>query len=68
MSNEIVPMAKRRRGIVSFWRQARGFSIGELKEAGLSIDKARRLGIPIDLRRKSNHEENVNRLKEFLKS
>ncbi|MEM1547821.1 MAG: ribosomal protein L13e [Thermoproteota archaeon] len=61
-------MAKRRRGIVPFLRKARGFSIGELKEAGLNIDKARRLGIPIDLRRKSNHEENVNRLKEFLKS
>ncbi|MEM3713271.1 MAG: ribosomal protein L13e [Thermoproteota archaeon] len=61
-------MAKRRRGIVPFWRQAKGFSMGELKEVGLSIDKAKKLGIPVDPRRKSKHEENVNRLKEFLKS
>lgn len=68
MSNEIATLAKRRRGIVSFWRQARGFSLGELKEVGLSIDKARKLGIPVDPRRKSKHEENISRLKEFLKS
>ncbi len=65
MSNRIVPLAKRRRGIVSFWRPARGFSLGELKEAGLTIAEARRLGIPVDTRRKSKHEENVKRLKEL---
>ncbi|MDW8033429.1 MAG: ribosomal protein L13e [Nitrososphaerota archaeon] len=68
MNNKIIPMVKRRRGIILFWRQARGFSLGELKEAGLNVDKARKLNIPIDPRRKSKHEKNINRLKEFLKS
>ncbi|MGP3666809.1 MAG: ribosomal protein L13e [Candidatus Bathyarchaeota archaeon] len=46
-------------------RIGRGFSIGELKEAGLSIDKARKLGIYVDERRKSKHQENVEALKKL---
>ncbi|MEM2930045.1 MAG: ribosomal protein L13e [Thermoproteota archaeon] len=67
MDAEIIPLAKRRRGIILFWRLARGFSLGELKEAGLTVDQARKLGLPLDSRRKSRHEENVKKLKEFSK-
>jgi len=48
-------------------REARGFSVEELKLAGLSVREARKLGLYVDERRKSVHEENVNILKEFLK-
>lgn len=66
MSSEAIPLAKRRKGIVLYWRRARGFSPGELKEAGLTVDQARRLGLAVDLRRRSKHEENVKRLKDIL--
>ncbi|MEM1557681.1 MAG: ribosomal protein L13e [Thermoproteota archaeon] len=61
-------MVKRRRGIVLFWRRAKGFSLSELKKVGLNIDKALKLGIPVDPRRKTNHEDNVEKLREFLKA
>jgi len=48
-------------------RIGRGFSIGELKEAGLSISEAKKLGLYIDRRRKSIHKENIDILKDFLK-
>mgnify|MGYP001772515054 CR=1 FL=1 len=48
-------------------REARGFSVEELKLAGLSVREARKLGLYVDERRKSVYEENVNALKEFLK-
>lgn len=66
MSSEAIPLAKRRKGIVLYWRRARGLSLGELKEAGLTVDQARRLGLAVDLRRRSKHEENVKRLKDIL--
>ncbi len=47
-------------------RKGRGFSLGELEEAGLSVKKARALGIYVDLRRKSVYKENVKILKKFL--
>ncbi len=67
MNGKTIPLAKRRKGIVLYWRQARGFSLGELKEAGLTVDQARRLGLAVDLRRKSRHEENVKRLRDILR-
>jgi len=62
-----VPNLIKQGGIETGWRVGRGFSAGELKEAGLTIKKARKLGLPIDRRRRSIHEYNVNRLKEILK-
>ncbi len=46
----------------------RGFSRGELKEAGIGVKRALKLGISVDLRRKTKHEENVKRLKQYLRS
>ncbi len=48
-------------------RRGRGFSLGELKEAGLTVSMAKKLGIYVDKRRKSVHPWNVEALKEYLK-
>jgi len=47
-------------------RQGRGFSPGELKEAGLGVKEARKLGLYVDERRRSTHPENVEALRRFL--
>ena len=49
-------------------RYGRGFSRGEVREAGLSLKEALKLKIPIDLRRKTVYKENVAAIKEFLES
>lgn len=46
-------------------REGRGFSLGELKEAGVTAGEAKVRGAPVDARRKSTHEENVEILKEW---
>jgi len=48
-------------------RKARGFSRGELREAGLDFAQALRLRLPIDMRRKTRRAENVKVLKRFLR-
>ncbi len=48
-------------------RRGRGFSLGELKEAGFTVEEARRLGIYVDRRRRSVHPWNVEALKDFRK-
>lgn len=50
------------------FREGRGFSIWELREAGLSIGKARMLGLYVDTRRRSIRKDNVEALKRFLKT
>ena len=47
-------------------RPGRGFSLGELREAGLTPEKARKLGIYVDKRRKTVHEWNVKALKDYV--
>jgi large subunit ribosomal protein L13e len=49
-------------------KEGRGFSRGELKEAKINVKRALKLGVPVDLRRKTKHEENVKRLKQYLRS
>ncbi|MCD6127448.1 MAG: ribosomal protein L13e [Methanomicrobia archaeon] len=48
-------------------RKGRGFSLGEIKEAGVDIRKAKKLGFLVDRRRKTVYEENIRKLKELLK-
>lgn len=47
-------------------RTGRGFSLGELKEAGLNVGEARHLGVPVDLDRSTSYAENVERLREWM--
>ncbi len=49
-------------------RTGRGFSAGELKEAGLDMRAARKNGIPTDVWRKSKYGENVEQLKTIINS
>jgi len=49
-------------------RKGKGFSRGELREAGLDSKQALKLGISVDLRRKTKSEENVKVLKQHLRS
>ncbi|KYH38048.1 MAG: 50S ribosomal protein L13 [Candidatus Bathyarchaeota archaeon B23] len=62
MGRLLSPMVKRGRKT----RVGRGFSLGELKEAGITPDEARRLGVPVDSRRRSTHPENVEMLREWI--
>lgn len=48
-------------------REGKGFSKGELREAGIDFKQALRLKIPIDLKRKTKHEDNIKTLKQHLK-
>lgn len=48
-------------------REGRGFSLGELREAGITLDLAKRLKIRVDKRRRTVHPWNVEILKKALK-
>lgn len=48
-------------------RDARGFSIGEVKAAGLTPTEVRRVGFYVDERRLSNRQDNVKVLKQLVK-
>ena len=47
-------------------REARGFSLGELKQAGVLKSQARLMGIRVDSRRSTVHSQNVTALRAFL--
>jgi len=47
--------------------RGKGFSKGELRQAGLSFRDALKRGIPIDMRRRSKHDQNVKVLIEYIK-
>lgn len=47
-------------------RLGKGFSPNELKKVGLKPKQALKLGIPIDPRRRTAHEENVEKLKRLM--
>ncbi len=52
----------RKRGL----KKARGFSLGELKQAGLDRSQPHHIGIGIDARRSTIHNHNVVALKQVL--
>ncbi|MEM1645790.1 MAG: ribosomal protein L13e [Ignisphaera sp.] len=60
------PKIIKERGIVVSHRIGRGFSIGEIKQAGLTIQLAKQFNIPLDYRRRSVHQHNVDNLKKFV--
>jgi len=47
-------------------KEGKGYSIGELEQAGIGVKQAKKLGIPVDRRRRSVHPENVERLRVLL--
>jgi len=49
-------------------RAGRGYSLGELKEAGLDPRIARKSGVPVDVWRQTKHPENVEQLKSIAKT
>ena len=50
-------------------RNGRGYSKGELKQAGFdNIDLARIQGIQVDVLRKTSHPENIEQLKPIAKN
>lgn len=46
--------------------KGKGFSIMELNKAGVSIEIARKYGLRIDSRRKTVHQENIEKLKKWI--
>ena len=46
-------------------RKAKGFSLGEIQEAGKTVELLRKLKIDIDYFRKSKHESNVEKLRKL---
>lgn len=49
-------------------REARGFSSKELKAAGIDKVRARKMGLYVDSRRKTEHEENIETIRQVLKN
>jgi large subunit ribosomal protein L13e len=49
-------------------RKGRGYSLGELKEAGIDLRVARKNGVPVDMWRQTKHPENVEHLKSAMKA
>lgn len=48
------------------WRVGKGFSIGELREAGLTVCEATDRSIPVDRRRRTSHGANVEATRNML--
>jgi len=61
-----IPTVDVRHGTGMTQRNARGYSMGEVAQAGLSISQARRWGIPVDDRRRSVLGENASRVKKWI--
>ena len=62
MARMISPVVKRGSKV----KAGKGFSLGEVREAGLNAGEARRLGVPVDQRRSTSYPENVESLKEWV--
>jgi large subunit ribosomal protein L13e len=60
------PKIIRKRGLETYLRIGRGYSIGEIKQVGLNIKLAKQFNIPLDIRRRSVHQYNVENLKRIV--
>ena len=49
------------------WRHGRGFSRRELRSVGLSDGDAKRRSIPVDKRRRSVHQDNIEKIKRLIR-
>ncbi|MEM1683139.1 MAG: ribosomal protein L13e [Ignisphaera sp.] len=61
-----MPKITKYRGIATMFRVGRGYSIGEIKEAGLTPYLAKQFNIPIDPKRRSIHKNNVENLRNIV--
>ncbi len=62
------PLLRRFGGIVSReYKIGRGFSRGEIEALDLTVKEARLLGLHVDDRRKTVYEENIERLRQWLR-
>ncbi|MGC2426275.1 MAG: ribosomal protein L13e [Nitrososphaeraceae archaeon] len=63
------PIVKQQRRGRELIRNGRGYSKGELKQAGFdNIDLARTHGIQVDVLRKTSYSENIEQLKPIAKT
>ncbi len=46
-------------------RKAKGFSLGEIQEAGKTVELLRKLNVDVDYFRKSKHENNIEKLRKL---
>jgi large subunit ribosomal protein L13e len=61
------PIVKRQYRAFKLIRNGRGYSKGEIQQAGLhNLNSARIYGIPVDIFRKTIHQENIERLKPIV--
>ncbi len=60
------PRLRRLGGVETGLREGRGFSLGELREAGLTPEEARALGLRVDYRRRTKWPWNVEALKRLV--
>ena len=59
-------LAARVRSHAGAWRRGKGFSSGELGDAGLTVKEAVDRSIPIDRRRRTSHRANVDTIRSVL--
>ncbi|MDR1993848.1 MAG: ribosomal protein L13e [Nitrososphaerota archaeon] len=48
-------------------KPGKGFSLNELKAAGINKQQAKKAGLPVDVRRKSQHDQNIEAIKAHTK-
>jgi len=66
--DEPLAVVLRRRGGMVLPASGKGFSLSEIGELKLSVGSARDKGIPVDGKRRTKHEENVERLKAWIET
>ena len=70
---EVLPMWEQRNKLVAVvrktngdWQQGKGFSVGEIRDAGLAISEATRHLIRVDKRRRTTHPNNTQTIRRLV--